>query len=206
MGQYFRPLLIHEDGEVITASSHDFDNGIKLMEHSWIGNNFVNAILFRIKDNPTRVAWIGDYADGFVGEKCNFGDGFITSENEFMASYNDAWDSENGVEDLPQDSQIIDLNLDNADGYYLVNLTKKCYVDMGEYVRQNSIPNRFGDSQTWCINPLPILTCVGNGMGGGDYYGETGKDDVGSWAFDQIYITYLRPGKMNEVMYLFQEK
>ena len=41
MGQYYQPLLIDDSGSMITAYSHDFDNGLKLMEHSWIGNNFV---------------------------------------------------------------------------------------------------------------------------------------------------------------------
>ena len=45
MGQYYMPTLISEDGTVRTLYSHAYDNGLKLMEHSYIGNNFVNAVL-----------------------------------------------------------------------------------------------------------------------------------------------------------------
>lgn len=208
MGQYYRPLLIYENGEQRSAYTHDFQNGLKLMEHSWIGNNFVNAILHEIKDNPARVAWLGDYSDDVVDEiaesELDFGSGFITSYKDFTEKYQSVW-SEDRVKDLPSSTEQIDLSLENADGFYLVNMTKKCYIDMGRYVKDNSMPNRFGDDGTWCINPLPLLTCVGNGAGGGDYYSDAGKEDVGSWAFDKIYITYLRPGNFEEVRYFFYE-
>lgn len=204
MGQYYRPLLICATGEKYSACAHDFDNGIKLMEHSWIGNNFVNVILNKIKDTPTRVAWIGDYAETMVDEECDFGGGFITTREAFEKEFNQVWGKDNGI-DLPPDSEEFNLHLDNVEGYYLVNATKKCYIDIEDYVKQNSIYNRFGDSGTWCVNPLPLLTCVGNGLGGGDYYSDVGREDVGSWAFDVIYITYLRPSNLEEIMYYFSE-
>lgn len=68
---------------------------------------------------------------------------------------------------------------------------------MEKYVAENK------DKEGWCINPLPLLTSIGNGQGGGDYRGDS--PDVGSWAFDKIYVTALRPGKMEEVMFHFHE-
>lgn len=203
MGQYYRPLLIFEDGKEISALPHDFDNGYKLMEHSWIGNNFVNAVLYQIKDNPARVAWIGDYSDEPFDDGVSFSDGFITSNTDFHLKYESVWS--NKVHDISSESPQVVLDIDHASGYYLVNMTKQCYIDMEKYVKENSMHDRFGDSETWCINPFPLLTCVGNGKGGGDYFGKVGIDDVGSWAFDKIYITYLRPGNMEEVMCFFKE-
>ena len=69
---------------------------------------------------------------------------------------------------------------------------------MEKYVSDN---NKNG----WCINPIPLLTSIGNGHGGGDYRGDDPNSDVGSWAFDKIYITALRPGSMEEIMYYFAE-
>lgn len=63
MGQYYMPLLIGSDKKILRFYSHNYNNGLKLMEHSWVGNNFVNAVLGYIKDNPMRVAWVGDYSD-----------------------------------------------------------------------------------------------------------------------------------------------
>lgn len=45
MGQYYMPTLIAEDGAVSTLYSHQYDNDLKLMEHSYIRNNFVNAMI-----------------------------------------------------------------------------------------------------------------------------------------------------------------
>lgn len=203
MGQYYRPLMIHKDGEERSACSHSFDNGLKLMEHSWIGNNFVNAVLHEIEDNPTRVAWLGDYSNDAVEDDLDFGNGFITCTEDFFDIYKRVWQGKE-LQDIPESTPQFELDLEHTD-CYLVNKTKRCYIDMTEYVKQNSVFGRFCTSDTWCINPLPLLTCVGNGMGGGDYRGETGMADVGSWAFDEIYITYLRPGKLEAVQYRFQE-
>ena len=192
MGQYYRPLMIFEDGEERSAYSHAFDNGLKLMEHSWIGNNFVNAVLHEIEDRPARIAWMGDYATDAVEDGCNFGDGYITSVEAFLEKYNGVWGEYRSVQDISPETPQYKLDLDSA-GCYLVNATKKCYIDIEEYIRRNSVRDRYGMSGVWCINPLPLLTCIGNGMGGGDYRGEAGMGDVGSWAFDKIYITYLRP-------------
>ena len=46
MGQYFKPVIIDKkDSKKVVASlhAHDFFNGLKLMEHSYVGNNFVNT-------------------------------------------------------------------------------------------------------------------------------------------------------------------
>ena len=39
MGQYYMPLLIGSDKKILRFYSHHYDNGLKLMEHSWVGNN-----------------------------------------------------------------------------------------------------------------------------------------------------------------------
>lgn len=201
MGQYYRPLVIFESGEEKYASAHDFGNGLKLMEHSWIGNNFVNVILHEIEDTPARVAWIGDYADAYFDETCNLGSGFITSVEDFMSKYNDVWESSE-IERIPSDTPMFKLDIGDSD-CYLVNTTKKCYIDMEEYVKKNC--SHGYNLDIWCINPLPLLTCIGNGLGGGDYHGISGKEYIGSWAFDKIYVTYLRPGSMEKVNFHFSE-
>jgi hypothetical protein len=59
---------------------------------------------------------------------------------------------------------------------YLVNYSKKQYC---------TIP--VNDNNKWQVHPLPLLTCSGNGRGGGDYRLE--DERVGSWAFDKIGLT-----------------
>lgn len=68
------------------------------------------------------------------------------------------------------------------DNKFLCNHTKHLYIDLNKY-KEKSI-----DIYGWVINPIPLLTAVGNGNGGGDYWSEVHKEDVGSWAFDIISV------------------
>lgn len=99
MGQYFKPINI-DKSECLTA--WDFDNGAKLMEHSWVGNNFVNAAInLLIKGNSwygCKFAWVGDYS-----ESC------------------DLYDSSEDVE-------ISDKKLNVSKYKYLLNHTNKEFV------------------------------------------------------------------------------
>ena len=199
MGQYYKPILIAEDGHVCTACSHDFDNGLKLMEHSWIGNNFVNVILAQIRSNPKRIVWMGDYAIDVIEDTCDFGNGFVRGKNEFEAYYNR--ERKDGVykdtENLTASEKPYLLDEDHAD-CYIVNITRREYLDMRRYMQENT------GADKWCINPLPILTSVGNGAGGGDYWG-INMDDVGIWAFDELYVSELCPSQLTEVTFSFKE-
>ena len=50
MGQYYKPTILkdrkvkNKSDIVVWFYSHNYDNGLKLMEHSYKGNNFVNAV------------------------------------------------------------------------------------------------------------------------------------------------------------------
>ncbi len=43
MGQYYHPTLIDAEAHVSWFYTHDYDNGLKLMEHSYIGNSVMNT-------------------------------------------------------------------------------------------------------------------------------------------------------------------
>jgi hypothetical protein len=79
------------------------------------------------------------------------------------------------------------------DSIYVINHTKKSFVD------KTKVPNRDG----WRIHPLPLLTCEGNGRGGGDYR----NDDkiVGSWARDLISVSSTKPEGFTEVEFNLTE-
>lgn len=209
MGQYYQPLLIDDSGGMLTACSHDFNNGPKLMEHSWVGNNFVNAILKKLDNNPMRVAWLGDYSSDLCNEAyINMGGGFVADKEDFADYYGSVWleECQPHAPLMKNDNSEYLLDIEHAD-CFLVNVTKGCYIDMQEYVKENETNETFDNSgfSPWCINPLPLLTSVGNGQGGGDYRSKIGMDDVGSWAFDKVYITALRPVRLGKVMYHFRE-
>ena len=54
------------------------------------------------------------------------------------------------------------------------------------------------------INPLPLLTALGNGRGGGDYSG-TDEDKVGIWARDVLSVEFNIPKGFKEFKVNFRE-
>ena len=173
MGQYYKPIL----GDKYGLNCKVFDRSIdgeytlaKLLEHSWWQNPFVNAFSEFIYKEPSRVIWCGDYAD----EPDDFN--FPNCSAFYVPSYGEIWGdtvSAIGV-------SYTDFTLD---GKFLLNHDTKQFVDLDEY-KVNSI-----DKHGWTIHPLPLLTAVGNGRGGGDFHEcNTGFEFVGSWAWQLISI------------------
>ena len=177
MGQYFKPIILGEkpkDGEHETVKawmySHSYDNGLKLMEHSYQGNNFVSTfekeLTRRGNHYKSRVVWAGDYAEEEPGLK------IIEEGKEHDAN----------LYSLCNDENEIKPKVAKTDDYpFIVNHTKKQFVD------KNKVP----EIQDWegvKIHPLPLLTSEGNGQGGGDFRGEDENEIIGSWARDVISI------------------
>ena len=172
MGQYYNPTILKKNWKkskkgIVKATliSYDFDNGAKLMEHSWVGNNFVGAVAHLLANGYKGYpfVWVGDYADEVE----------INSEKVDVYTKGEEWCSKH-VNKMP-----ITI-YDNVPTYkYIVNYTKKEYC---------TIPTKVKGE--WQIHPLPILTCSGNGRGGGDFHNKDINDErVGSWAYDRIGVT-----------------
>lgn len=130
------------------------------MEHSWGPNEFVGQVASTLHLNPRRLVWAGDYADP-----------------------------------EPDGKNVYDIDgVPHAPAVELVNPRYLCNVTKSEYVDLANCPAALygwsGDGAAEAIHPLPLLTCEGNGRGGGDYSG-TGMEFVGRWARDVIYTTQL---------------
>ena len=87
-----------------------------------------------------------------------------------------------------------DFTLDNK---YILNYDKKVYLDCNKYKEASK------DGDGWVIHPLPLLTALGNGLGGGDYSG-INEDAVGNWAGDELEIISEKP-LLNEYEIIFKE-
>lgn len=168
MGQYYRIYAENEEGAKV-FSSYDYHNGAKLMEHSYFGNLFVKAICDTLLNNPHRVWWVGDYAT----EEGDFEEGF-----EYV--YQNAWEAEE--RSIPMVKKGLP-SFDFDTPRYIINHTKKGYIDLKECYEVNC------DRWDFHIHPLPLLTAVGNGRGGGDYRGYENKSMVGYYAGDVIEIS-----------------
>ena len=207
MGQYYTPVLIDADGTIRTLYSHDYGNGLKLMEHSYIGNDFIGAVLTQLWEHPQRLAWIGDYSNDYQGDLYET----KLARNDFMKYYNAAWEDERDVYRIrPEAKPVITMRHKNR---YLINHTQKAYIRIGEYIAANKwqekgafVRGKYDPFFTYdmCVHPLPLLTACGNDRGGGDYHsGYPDSDKVGLWAFDLIEAACKQPARYNPAFFHF---
>jgi hypothetical protein len=109
MGQYFKPSILAKDKKTVTGwfCSHSYDNGLKLMEHSYMKNEFVGAVEKFLSGNPQRIVWAGDYANPCKGGTTN-----VYSRCE-------------------EDLEITPIKIPGqvVEAKYIVNHTKKQFID-----------------------------------------------------------------------------
>lgn len=176
MGQYYN-IIIQEKGH---AKVHVYDRTIdgeytmaKLMEHSWFLNPMCNAVAEKLYYTPSKIAWVGDYAD---------------EEGDDLTLYNYAYPKDHKFEPLYTTSFTLC-------GKLLINHDKKLILDCWLYMR---LCIQQSDCPDWIVHPLPLLTAIGNGRGGGDYHG-INKDMVGSWAWDTLEIVEYKEKEIKEL-------
>lgn len=192
MGQYYKAIILEEDCKkneqpiIAFATPWDYDNGAKLMEHSYVGNHLTLQMEKELaeKHYGKRFVWGGDYAD----ENPIWKDKDGNDANAYFMCVK--LQDENGYEIPPSDYDGLEYHK------FVVNLDKK------EYVR---IPEK-ADEWPHAIHPLPLLCADGNGRGGGDYHMEdVGYKYVGAWAFDHIGVTNEIPEGFTEITPNFKE-
>lgn len=194
MGQYYRPAIITKEGQLrsysrLVADTDKEYTPAKIMEHSYLGNFICKCFSSLIYENPCRVAWVGDYA----------------GDEEVMKRYpklNSVWEDKN-VEKEDKVNLLLPNNPLDIGELNLINLDKKCYLNIPNYVLQCS--KNTSDREDWLIHPLPLLTAIGNGKGGGDYYG-TNEEQVGCWAMDLIYFSSKIPEGFKPFYITFEEE
>ena len=202
MGQYFRAITQNENGTKV-YNRYVIENGqreymvAKLTEHSWISNAFVEAVCKDIYEyaKPTRVSWVGDYADEFLScEGIETFNGLNQEQIEDLV--HKCWDV---------DGEDVEIPNFTIKGKYLINHTKQIYLDCEAYYKRSVVRQYDLD---WCLHPLPLLTCIGNGLGGGDYRSPSGDstfDEVGAWTWDEITIEDYAPKGYTETEITFKE-
>jgi hypothetical protein len=125
MGQYYKVIIIAEKGTLNKDYVRFFMNiwcGIKLTEHSYLENPFVNAVEFLLSPlgplYKSRIVWAGDYAD---------------KEEDSENLYHIA-DNEISKEYIPKQEKL------SKEYKYVVNHTKKQYIDKSEYLNIHPLP------------------------------------------------------------------
>ena len=157
MGQYYKAVCVDTEEHL---DPHNYDNGAKLMEHSYVGNLFVWAVEKMLSSTGPwyrkTFVWAGDYADPIAGWDKNWYEASAKYKGEVPGGALDGYDR------------------------WVMNWSKfQCCRVKAE------------SGEEWEIHPLPLLTCDGNGRGGGDFHGE--NEHVGAWAGDIISINFQEP-------------
>ena len=144
MGQYYKVIILAENG--VCKKDYirfyiDLWCGMKLLEHSYLKNDFVNTIEYLLSPNgsfyKSRIVWAGDYAD---------------VEKDSNANLYHITDGDDESDKVYRPKPMIL----EPEYIYIVNHTKKQFIDKTKYL---------------IIHPLPLITAEGNGRGGGDYHG-----------------------------------
>lgn len=221
MAQYYKYINI--DKRIIVSANH----GLKLTEHSWLGNNEVVIPieqLVKTEWQGDRVIQLGDYAERMaastklkekhlkfveiikkkIGTKSlYYGD--VAGAGEKFKEYTleelfDSYDLK-----LEHDSEGMPIPFNekgqkcSCDQFrYLYNTKRKEYVDsfkiLPSYVEEYKSEINFVK-----LDVYSLLIAIGNGLGGGDYFGPD-ENLVGLWAStsDSIIISEKSPKEYAE--------
>ena len=181
MGQYY--LVVNTDKEQYLCA-HDYNEGLKLMEHSYINDDMMNIVekLLSKQGNWHKdcIVWAGDYADKNQ-LTVKYRDP-VTGRHDKINLHTRAEYEYERLDDLPTEIHVFQ---------YLLNHTKKQYVDLNRIISINE------NDTDWVIHPLPLLTCEGNGRGGGDFYGK--NEYIGVWRNDSISMENEIPEDFDEI-------
>ena len=209
MGQYY--TLVNMDKKE-RLYSHSFGSGLKLMESCYVRNEYMEAIAHLLAGpwKGDRVLYCGDYAwddpSGSAGERLrelaqqdpyefaeqceDISTQFAACEgNTRLESFKTA-SGGHGFRSVPLEGSF---EIRPEHYRYLANETKGVFVDreVAPVAWVWVEGENFGITRT---DPLPLFMAIGNGLGGGDYWGEN-QEKIGSWAGDVIVPTNERPGE-----------
>lgn len=222
MGQYYNPVILDADKKTVLKwmYSHDYENGLKLMEHSYLRNRFVSAFESLLIGNPQRVVWAGDYADEEYTETVK------RLENEHEFNKRQSLEENAGkrlkpkmiteknevtLYSLCEDSLKVKPKAMVVKERYLVNHDKKQFIDKKKVpVTDVYHDNETGKNRTFKIHPLPLMTCEGNDRGGGDFHINPDKEQgctslIGTWARDLISVESKVPEGYTEIIFNLTE-
>jgi len=128
MGQYYLAIILGDEDqkqkpEIIRIYVSPFNCGMKLTEHSYLKNQFVNTFESLLAPDgifyKSRVVWAGDYADNEVGQE----------QNLYSLAY-----------DQPKKDFTSKILLSSENNQYVINHTKKQYVDKEKHDKYHPLP------------------------------------------------------------------
>ena len=195
MGQYYVIANIDKKEKISPLT------GVKLMEFGWFGDRIVEALcgMMRGRWRGDRVYVVGDYADRRKeGQPEENWHGAVEAALDELGYGEDESLYAIAKEDFKDvTGEALEAAIEECwwgDPRYLVNEAERVFVDLeGCPVDHVSVDGR-GRVEHESIHPLPLLLAMGNGQGGGDYFG-VNAEAVGSWVKDAARVRILLEGE-----------
>lgn len=213
MGQYY--IYINIDKRIAVNAYY----GAELCEHSWLGNNEVVIPieqLVKTKWQGDRVIQLGDYADGMAASAASTALRkehlkFIEKIKKEIGMTNDQRLYWGDV--AKKGEKFKEYTLEELFDSYDLKLGQKCSCDQFRYLYNTKrkeyvdsfkiLPSYVGEYKSEInfvkLDAYSLLIAIGNGLGGGDYFGPD-ENLVGLWATtsDSIIISEKSPKEYAE--------
>jgi len=170
MGQYYYGVILDENGWIRAWMAPGF--GAKLMEHSYLGGIGVGTFEWELTPEGRHHMSRVVWCGDYADAEPGLGKNLHLICNE------------------RNDLMLTPTAVTLGEHPFLVNHTKRQFVD------KSKVPKGRGGFQ---IHPLPLLTCEGNGRGGGDFDGTSPL--IGSWARDVISAEKTAPADFTELTF-----
>jgi hypothetical protein len=170
MGQYYYAVILDENGWIRAWMAPGF--GAKLMEHSYLGGIGVGTFEWELTPEGRHHMSRVVWCGDYADVEPGLGKNLHLICNE------------------RNDLMLTPTAVTLGEHPFLVNHTKRQFVD------KSKVPKGLGGFQ---IHPLPLLTCEGNGRGGGDFDGTSPL--IGSWARDVISAEKTAPADFTELVF-----
>lgn len=203
MGQYYKTIIVSANIDETKKIVYVDDDcnfkqgyiGLKLMEHSFLGNEWTDSIARLMYHTKIRMAEVGDYADEYPVYE-------LAYNNNVKKTCLDIENISNGFETYKTYDDNGDFIPFAYKGKYLINWDKKIYINFDEYIPLSKV-----DWDDDCsVSPFNLLTALGNGRGGGDYWeSRPNYKYIGSWAWDVISIEDTPPADFTEYPIYFTD-
>ena len=170
MGQYYYAVILDANGWIRVWMAPGF--GAKLMEHSYLGGIGVGTFEWELTPEGRHHMSRVAWCGDYADAEPGLGKNLHLICNE------------------RNDLMLAPTAVTLGEHQFLVNHTKRQFVD------KSKVPKGLGGFQ---IHPLPLLTCEGNGRGGGDFDGTSPL--IGSWARDVISAEKTAPDGFTELAF-----
>lgn len=186
MGQYYRYIARNSEKTIIGEG-----DTLKLMESAYLNNQELSIFLENLYRNPMNLAFIGDYAKDEPSPNPE-----SLPPVMLYSLYNECWPRNRDVRLIELDGDMPPIHR------YIINHTKKLFISVLDYIAltgfaegkagRNSAGGEILNGKKsygfFTVHPLSILCAVGNGQGGGDYFGINSRM-AGTWAWDVIELS-----------------